>query len=65
MMLIAWPYVPGPYLKLSDRGRSEGRGLSPELLALCQGEVIIPMEPCAESLNAAVAASIILWEMRR
>ena len=44
---------------------SEGRGLSPELLALCQGEVIIPMEPCAESLNAAVAASIILWEMRR
>ena len=44
---------------------SEGRGLSPELLSLCQGEIIIPMEPCAESLNAAVAASIILWEMQR
>jgi len=44
---------------------SEGRGLSQALLALCRGELIIPMEPCAESLNAAVAASIILWEMRR
>lgn len=44
---------------------SEGKGLSPALLALCRGEIIIPMEPCAESLNAAVAASIILWEMRR
>lgn len=44
---------------------SEGRGLSTELLSMCEGEVIIPMEPCAESLNAAVASSIILWEMRR
>ena len=44
---------------------SEGKGLSPELLSLCRGELIIPMEPCSESLNAAVAASIILWEMRR
>jgi len=44
---------------------SEGRGLSHELLSLCEGELIIPMEPGTESLNAAVAASIILWEMRR
>lgn len=44
---------------------SEGRGLSPELLCLCDGEIIIPMQPGAESLNAAVAASVIMWEMSR
>lgn len=44
---------------------SEGRGLSVELLRLCDGELIIPMLPGSESLNAAVAASIILWEMAR
>ena len=44
---------------------SEGRGLSRELLLACDGEIIIPMRPEAESLNAAVAASIIMWEMSR
>jgi TrmH family RNA methyltransferase len=44
---------------------SEGRGLSAELLKNCDGELIIPMSPGSESLNAAVAASIVLWEMAR
>lgn len=44
---------------------SEGRGLSSELLDLCDGQIIIPMRPDSESLNAAVAASVILWEMVR
>ncbi len=44
---------------------SEGQGLSRELIELCQGEVIIPMAPGSESLNAAVAAAIIMWEMAR
>lgn len=44
---------------------SEGGGLSGELLALCDGQVIIPMEPGCESLNASVAASILMWEMTR
>lgn len=44
---------------------SEGRGLSERLLAMCQSPVIIPMEPDSESLNAAVAASVIMWEMAR
>ena len=44
---------------------SEGRGLSPELLALCRGEVIIPMDARSESLNAAVAAAVLMWEMNR
>lgn len=44
---------------------SEGRGLSPELLARCEEKVIIPMNPDSESLNAAVAASVLMWEMAR
>ncbi|MCL2368671.1 MAG: RNA methyltransferase [Oscillospiraceae bacterium] len=44
---------------------SEGQGLSSELLAHCQGTVRIPMEAACESLNAAVAGSILLWEMYR
>lgn len=41
---------------------SEGRGVSSRALELCTGAVKIPMEPCCESLNAAVAAGIVLWE---
>lgn len=44
---------------------SEGRGLSAELLGICGGEIIIPMNPQSESLNAAVAASVVMWEMSR
>ena len=44
---------------------SEGSGLSRELIALCREEVIIPMCPDSESLNASVAASILMWEMKR
>lgn len=44
---------------------SEGQGLSRELIDACDGQLIIPMTPGSESLNAAVAASLILWEMTR
>ncbi len=44
---------------------SEGRGLTKQLLDLCGGEIIIPMNPDSESLNAGVAASVIMWEMSR
>ena len=44
---------------------SEGRGVSPGLLAQCAETIRIPMQPQCESLNAAVAASIVLWEMYR
>ena len=44
---------------------SEGRGLSQELLELCDGQLIIPMNPRCESLNAAVAAAIVMWELTR
>ena len=41
---------------------SEGRGLGAQILEMCTGRVIIPMRPECESLNAAVAASVIMWE---
>lgn len=44
---------------------SEGGGLSKELLSICKGQLIIPMQPYSESLNAAVAASIVMWEKYR
>ena len=44
---------------------SEGHGLSRELLRACDGEIIIPMSGEAESLNSAVAAAIVMWEMQR
>ncbi len=42
---------------------SEGKGISSQMLALCDQTVKIPMTPQCESLNAAVAASVLLWEM--
>ena len=41
---------------------SEGRGLSGDVLSLCGERVTIPIAPSCESLNAAVAAAIIIWE---
>ena len=41
---------------------SEGKGISEELLALCGKTLKIPMIERCESLNAAVAAAIVLWE---
>lgn len=44
---------------------SEGQGLSEQVLAACEKTLKIPMSPRCESLNAAVAATVVLWEMRR
>ena len=44
---------------------NEGKGLTAELLAQCAGTTLIPMRPAAESLNAGVAAAVIMWEMVR
>ena len=44
---------------------SEGKGLSRELLAVCDRTVLIPMSDHCESLNAAIAASVLLWEAAR
>ncbi len=44
---------------------SEGRGAGPYFLENADRELIIPMNPRCESLNAAIAAAMVLWEMRR
>ena len=42
---------------------SEGRGVRPEILEQADAELIIPMAAHCESLNAAVAAAIVMWQM--
>ena len=44
---------------------SEGRGLSEEVLTMCDRTIRIPMRDRCESLNAAAAATVLLWEMAR
>ncbi|MBQ1281196.1 MAG: RNA methyltransferase [Oscillospiraceae bacterium] len=44
---------------------SEGRGVCSEFLQAAQQELIIPMNSHCESLNAAVAATIVMWQMKR
>lgn len=42
---------------------SEGHGLSGEVLSICDEIFTIPVAPECDSLNAAAAASIIMWEL--
>ena len=44
---------------------SEGRGVRREVLENADHELIIPMNPHCESLNAAIAAAIVMWEIKR
>ncbi len=44
---------------------NEGQGLPKEVIDACDGSVIIPMAPDSESLNAAMAAGILMWETVR
>lgn len=43
---------------------SEGQGVRQEILDSADAELIIPMNPHCESLNAAVAATIVMWQMK-
>lgn len=44
---------------------SEGRGVGSDLLDASNAQLIIPMNSRCESLNAAVAATIVMWQMKR
>lgn len=44
---------------------SEGQGVRQEILDSAQAELIIPMNEKCESLNAAVAAAIVMWQMKQ
>lgn len=43
---------------------SEGRGVRKEVLENADRELIIPMNEHCESLNAAIAAAIVMWQMK-
>ncbi|MBR2734976.1 MAG: RNA methyltransferase [Clostridia bacterium] len=42
---------------------NEGNGITSETIDLCTGKLTIPMTKNAESLNVAVAAGIVIWEL--
>ena len=44
---------------------SEGQGVRDEILQSAQNSLIIPMNPNCESLNAAIAAAIVMWQMKK
>jgi TrmH family RNA methyltransferase len=44
---------------------SEGKGVSQQLLSASHRTLKIPMRERCESLNAAAAAAVVLWEMAR
>lgn len=44
---------------------SEGKGVSRALLEASDGQIIIPMHPRCESLNAAIASAVVLWQMTK
>ena len=44
---------------------SEGQGVRPEILQKADQALIIPMNPHCESLNAAIAAAIVMWQMKQ
>lgn len=43
---------------------SEGQGVREEILESADRCLIIPMNPNCESLNAAIAAAIVMWQMK-
>ena len=44
---------------------NEGRGLPPETAQRCDMRITIPMQGSINSLNAAMAAGVIMWEMKK
>lgn len=44
---------------------NEGQGIPTDVSALCDASVYVPISPASESLNAAVAASLFLWEQSK
>ena len=44
---------------------SEGQGVRREIRESAQNELIIPMNERCESLNAAIAAAIVMWQMQK
>jgi TrmH family RNA methyltransferase len=60
--LRSTPRIPGPMALLVG---NEGAGVGPALSAAATARIAIPLQAGAESLNVAVAAGIILYEVLR
>lgn len=59
------PLSPDPAVPPCAVIGNEGHGLSEDVIRACDSTVYIPMEAGTESLNAGVAAALIMWEMRK
>ena len=44
---------------------NEGSGISAEVAQACEVQITIPMRGRAESLNAAAAAAVLMWELTK
>ena len=44
---------------------NEAQGVRDEVLALCDQNIILPMEKDVESLNVGIAAAILMWELKK
>lgn len=44
---------------------NEAQGVRDEVLAMCDQNIILPMEKDVESLNVGVAAAILMWELKK
>ena len=43
---------------------NEAKGVSKEVLDLCDKNVILPMDNDVESLNVSIAAALLMWELK-
>jgi len=59
--LGSFPFLDGDNVVIGN----EGNGVKDETINLCKNSIIIPMTEGAESLNAATACSVMLWEMNK
>jgi tRNA G18 (ribose-2'-O)-methylase SpoU len=71
-VIAAHPHVDGRTLTQANMTTdcclvmgSEGTGISPEVLAVCDEAVAIRMPPAVDSLNVTSATSVFLYEANR
>jgi tRNA G18 (ribose-2'-O)-methylase SpoU len=58
-------FTPKPGEKTAVVFGNEVEGVTPEVIALCDGVLEIPQWGTKHSLNVSVAAGIVLWEIRK
>jgi len=61
LLLGTFEFKPGDSIVIGN----EGHGVSGDVAGVCTHSVIIPMTKDAESLNAATASSVLIWEMNK